>query len=631
MSTVRAAAIAVLLSACGSGGGGSPDGSPDGPSGTTDASAADAALPANHCTRNGSDGDPLNNEPNWSRCATEEACILASTADLDADGAPLFTCVTPPRAPALDFGVTSENGWAPYEVAGARCNNGDKARFWFRPARDETGALVPSDDWLVFLKGGGGCQSPGSCAARWITGKSFVSPPMSAAWTPPEKGIFRTADNLFSRVNQVYVHYCTSDTFRGIGPRSPNTGLYHDGHLVVEQVFDALVAGLEYRQAPGGPATDYRVEPSSRLLLAGGSAGSMGVASNLDAVAARLDGPVLGLLDSSWGPGPLPGDAIAAPRDFDVFSDATCAAALGADAPHACAHVVDVAPYLETRYFAYQAARDGKLYPYGGVCVRTVDAAACPSPRVLENGLCYDAVADEPIVTPCDHGDALNPVDPFGLACWDDLGAGQPGHPARENAVHVNSCESALSGAGITDAAGDCGAGTTCWNGHCVREGFRFACQLKADCPLPEDVCVAGICAHEPTWMGATPSCRDDAYTFDEDTVLCTASPGCHAAEDCEAGEVCLDAWSTAAAPSIRMGVRQGFRSSSAEAYFVTDGRRKHTILNTSDDAFFQSFGSMRAEGAAGTVNASVYATILDWLLNGPSASTRLMQDPGGG
>lgn len=232
---------------------------------TDELDATDGTDPLpDDCTAGTNDGDSVNNRPNWSACDSAQVCVFAGVSDVDADGAPLFTCVTPTPAPPIDPGLHIRSGWAAFEVESARCNNGDLARFWFRPAHDAEGQPVETDDWLVFLKGGGVCVADSACAARWFTSPFFVAPPMTRDWTPNDKGIFRTVDNAFSGVHQVYVHYCTSDSFRGSGSRSANTGLYHDGHLVVEEVVGALTEGLEFRLTEDGTPRTFTLTGDSR-------------------------------------------------------------------------------------------------------------------------------------------------------------------------------------------------------------------------------------------------------------------------------------------------------------------------------------------------------------------------------
>ena len=612
---------------CGKGSDGDADADGDSDADGDGDSDGDTSPPPDNCTTGANDGVGGNNSPDWSLCEENQVCVFEDVTSFDDDDAPLFTCVTPTPAPPIQPGVSLASGWAPYEVESARCNNGDLARFWFRPAHDEEGELVESDDWLVFLKGGGACHSTESCAARWTTHPLFVAPPMAARWTPSEVGIFRTTDNVFATTHQVYVHYCSSDNFRGTGFRSPATGLHHDGHLIVEQVIDALETGLEFRRDADSTQMTFTLTNESRLILSGGSAGAFGTAQNLDWVADRVDATVVGLIDSFWTAKVLPAHFRPLVADYPAFSDESCAAAVS-DPMSECTDMFDVAPYLETPFFAYAAVQDGLTYPYGGICVAEDMEASCTPPHVYLAGRCYETTDTVPEVAPCDHGDELNEIDPEGLACWDDLGAGERGYIAHEHAYHVSSCESELTTEGITDANGDCGAGYTCWSGHCVREDFAFQCTSSDDCPLPDDICIGSVCAHPAETSGTTPSCRNAEYTLDEDTQLCQVPVGCTTTDDCESGELCLDSWSTPYSASYRMGARRAFLDSDIAAYFVLDGRRKHTILYTDDNAFFTEFGNMRQPGASTSTRASVHDTLVEWMRNGASPATRLMQEP---
>ncbi len=158
----------------------------------------------------------------------------------------------------------------------------------------------------------------------------------------------------------------------------------------------------------------------------------------LEGIANRLDATVVGLIDSFLTEKILPAHFRPLVAEYPVFNDESCAAAVS-DPLSECTDMFDVAPYLDTPFFAYAAVQDGLTYPHGGICVAEDVEASCTPPQVYLDGRCYETTDTVPDVVPCDHGDELNEIDPQGLACWDDLGAGERGYIAHEHAYHVSS------------------------------------------------------------------------------------------------------------------------------------------------------------------------------------------------
>src|SRR5690606_35879071 len=103
--------------------------------------------------------------------------------------------------------------------------------------------------------------------------------------------------------NRVYVHYCSSDQWRGLGHHHDvdfpdicgSVGLdelHFAGGKIVEGVVDMV---MNHELAP---------EASNFIVLAGGSGGGNGVQYNLDRVALQASGvTVLGISDASFGIG----------------------------------------------------------------------------------------------------------------------------------------------------------------------------------------------------------------------------------------------------------------------------------------------------------------------------------------
>ncbi|XP_065086521.1 palmitoleoyl-protein carboxylesterase NOTUM [Ochlerotatus camptorhynchus] len=170
------------------------------------------------------------------------------------------------------------------------CNDGSQAGFYLRKSPG-------SRRWVVFFEGGWHCYDHKSCRARWLKLRHLMT---SAQW--PET---RDVGGLLSPVpsenpywynaNHVFVPYCSSDSWSGTKVK-PETrdGLRFMGSLIVRQVIaDLIPLGLGHSQG-------------ADLLMAGSSAGGLGVMLNLDKVRSFLQNEkglkvsVRGVSDSGW-------------------------------------------------------------------------------------------------------------------------------------------------------------------------------------------------------------------------------------------------------------------------------------------------------------------------------------------
>ena len=150
----------------------------------------------------------------------------------------------------------------------AICNDGSPAVIYFRPYRGEANR----NRWLINLRGGGGCSSGQSCAARWCgcTGMQVCPGTPSTTYTNFDRGNMvsdgpasQTASGIFLRgdaarpnpigdYNQVRVVYCSSDGWAGTRRASPFTAVHpvtgapvsYTVHFLGSRIFDAMVATL---------------------------------------------------------------------------------------------------------------------------------------------------------------------------------------------------------------------------------------------------------------------------------------------------------------------------------------------------------------------------------------------------
>lgn len=170
---------------------------------------------------------------------------------------------------------------------GATCNDGSPAGYYLRKSHG-------SRRWLVYLEGGGFCSSAASCEDRYRNMTELMT---SKSWSLSKIGIGILSTDpqenpSWWNANHVLVPYCSSDAWSGNASREEARGNFSFlGTRILDKVIDALLLEGLYH--------------SKHLLLAGSSAGGVGVILNLDRIAKRLKASgsrvqVRGLADSGW-------------------------------------------------------------------------------------------------------------------------------------------------------------------------------------------------------------------------------------------------------------------------------------------------------------------------------------------
>lgn len=170
------------------------------------------------------------------------------------------------------------------------CNDGSQAGFYLRKSPG-------SKRWVVFLEGGWHCYDTKSCRTRWMKLRHLMT---SAQWpeTRDVGGILSaqsTENPYWHNANHILVPYCSSDSWSGTKTNvDSRDGWKFMGSMIVKQVIaDLIPLGLG-RQS------------GSELLLAGSSAGGLGVMLNLDKInnylvhEMNLKVLVRGVSDSGW-------------------------------------------------------------------------------------------------------------------------------------------------------------------------------------------------------------------------------------------------------------------------------------------------------------------------------------------
>ncbi|XP_055944933.1 palmitoleoyl-protein carboxylesterase notum1-like isoform X1 [Argiope bruennichi] len=166
------------------------------------------------------------------------------------------------------------------------CNDGSPAGYYIRESRS-------SKRWIIYLEGGWYCFDEKSCNHRWSRSRNLMS---STMW--PET---RSVGGILSPdpeenpywwdANQVFLPYCSSDTWSGASHSTRKGEFSFLGSLIIIEVIKDLLTKDLFS--------------ADMLLLAGSSAGGTGVLLNLDRVSDFLHGlkskiEVRGLADSGW-------------------------------------------------------------------------------------------------------------------------------------------------------------------------------------------------------------------------------------------------------------------------------------------------------------------------------------------
>lgn len=185
----------------------------------------------------------------------------------------------------------------------AMCADGSEAVVYVRAAS----RVENRDDWIVYLQGGGSCESGADCHARWLgQDGNFGANKLSSRYAPAGgikgEGIESTDPrNPFGTWNHAFIYYCSSDGWSGqaanVATSAEHEGARVDyrihflGARIVDAVFDLLRGGngpLNYTAANGTRTPLRDLDQARRVLFAGSSAGGGGVRSNVDRIGELL-------------------------------------------------------------------------------------------------------------------------------------------------------------------------------------------------------------------------------------------------------------------------------------------------------------------------------------------------------
>ena len=214
---------------------------------------------------------------------------------------------------------------------GALCNDGSPAILYFRPGR---GAGL--GHWLIELEGGGGCRTAQECADRYCSvntnfGRQHMGSADYVASVPAmaATGIQSITVGPYLDYNHVFLHYCSSDGWAGNSSSTTGTALdppTHTSPVTFSTRFNGnaiLAAAIRVLRRDGAVLPPFTLggggivvmpdldDATGNVVIAGGSAGGMGVERQLDRTVAGLianHNPSLplpfysGMIDSAFAP-----------------------------------------------------------------------------------------------------------------------------------------------------------------------------------------------------------------------------------------------------------------------------------------------------------------------------------------
>ena len=195
-------------------------------------------------------------------------------------------------------GTSTASPLVKHEVKNAKarqaiCNDGSPLVYFFKAGRD-----ADRRKWIIFFQGGEGCATDADCRTRWTSQHNLMTTEGQRPTEVPD-GLLSDdpqANPDFASFTHVRVHYCSSDAFAGDTSHTIDGRTFEfRGHRGIDGLLDDLMDSSAVGSSTLRDATE--------VLVAGSSAGAMGVQNNLDHIAERLSwAKVKGVADSGWIP-----------------------------------------------------------------------------------------------------------------------------------------------------------------------------------------------------------------------------------------------------------------------------------------------------------------------------------------
>lgn len=187
--------------------------------------------------------------------------------------------------------------WLDPAKSDARCMDGSRFGYYFRPATDE----IHARKWVIELQGGGWCFDEGDCYGRTLSSYSNGVLGSSENWTSTMGGYFLESQDW----NRVFLRYCSGESFTGYRAEGWDaSGWRVPGHpgLVVPNG-----TKLWFRGAANVADTilalqqDHGMAAVEELIVAGSSAGGLSTILNVDRIGSLVGARrVVGLADAGF-------------------------------------------------------------------------------------------------------------------------------------------------------------------------------------------------------------------------------------------------------------------------------------------------------------------------------------------
>ena len=169
----------------------------------------------------------------------------------------------------------------------AICNDGSRAVFYF--------GANPSNKWMIFFESGGLCSTVEECEIRYKESRVLMTSTTMPDQVEGKDMLSASADDNpeFHDYVRVLVPYCSSDLWLGSKNASNNGSRFNfRGRTIFESLINDLMQ-------------DYNLTKSSLTVLAGSSAGAVGVLNHASWVrseiqARNLSTELVAIADSGW-------------------------------------------------------------------------------------------------------------------------------------------------------------------------------------------------------------------------------------------------------------------------------------------------------------------------------------------
>lgn len=168
------------------------------------------------------------------------------------------------------------------------CNDDSLAAYYYSSGAE-------TQKWIINLEGGKWCWNKNSCRnSSWgrVYGSFDNQLISSSEYTYYKEHVGYLSNNpyfnTFYNWTRVNVKYCSSDIWSGSNSYDLQTGFTFQGYHIVQETISDLI-------------NRYQLDNATHIILAGNSAGGLGVMIHLDWIKEKFpDADVVGLNDGGW-------------------------------------------------------------------------------------------------------------------------------------------------------------------------------------------------------------------------------------------------------------------------------------------------------------------------------------------